>query len=150
MKRETPPAVTKMNDRWAMDFMSDALSDGRQPRVLTVVDMYTRECVALDAATSFRGEDVARVLTRAIVERGRPAAIQCDNETDFTSRVFDQWAWMTGVQLLFSRPGKQTDKPRFSRASGESTRRLQARVGQQPNFRLASSLPSTELYPGRR
>ena len=70
MKRETPPAVTKMNDRWAMDFMSDALSDGRQPRVLTVVDMYTRECVALDAATSFRGEDVARVLTRAIASAG--------------------------------------------------------------------------------
>lgn len=61
MKRETPLAVTKVNERWAMDFMSDTLSDGRQLSVLTVVDMYTRECVALEGATHFRGEDVARV-----------------------------------------------------------------------------------------
>lgn len=64
------------------------LSDGRQLRMLTVVDMYTRACVALEeGATHFRGEDVARVLMRAIAERGRPAAIQCDNGTKFTSRV---------------------------------------------------------------
>jgi len=99
-----------------------SLSDGRQPRVLTVVDMYTRECVALEGATHFRGEDVARVLSRAIAERGRPAAIQCDNGTEFTSRVFDQWAWTTGVQLLFSRPGKPTDNA-TSEAFNASVRR---------------------------
>jgi len=122
IRREAPPAVTKVNERWAMDFMSDALGDGWQLRVLTVVDMYTRECVALEGATHFRGEDVARVLTRAIAERGRPAAIQCDNGTEFTSRVFDQWAWTMGVQLLFSRPGKPTDNA-TSEAFNASVRR---------------------------
>jgi len=122
MKRETPPAVTQANERWAMDFMSDALSDGRQLRVLTVVDRYTRECVALEAAAHCRGEDVARVLTRAIAERGRPAAIQCDNGTEFTSRALDQWAWTTGVQLLFGRPGKPTDNA-TSEAFNASVRR---------------------------
>ena len=111
-----------MNERWAMDFMSDALSDGRQLRVLTVVDLYTRECVALEGAIHFRGEDVARVLTHAIAERGRPTAIQCDNGTEFTSRVFDQWAWTMGVQILFSRPGKPTDNA-TSEAFNASVRR---------------------------
>jgi putative transposase len=90
-----------------MDFMSDALAGGQQLRVLTVVDSYTRECVALEGGAHFTGRDVARVLTR--VERGLPAVINVDNGTEFTSRVMDHWAWSHGVQLDFSRPGKPTD-----------------------------------------
>jgi len=109
MVRVEKPAVTRVNERWAMDFMSDALVNGQKLRVLTVVDTYSRECVALEVATCFRGEDVARVLTRVAAERGKPNAIACDNGTEFTSRALDQWAWATGVQLAFSRPGKPTD-----------------------------------------
>ena len=92
-----------------MDFMSDALANGQKLRVLTVVDTYTRECVALEGNTLFRGADVARVRTRLGTTRGLPTVIQCDNGTEFTSRALDYWAWSHGVQLDFSRPGKPTD-----------------------------------------
>jgi putative transposase len=73
------PVLTAPNEEWSLDFVSDALADGRSLRVLTVVDNFTRECVALEADTSFSGERVTRVLDRAIERRGRPAAIGMDN-----------------------------------------------------------------------
>jgi putative transposase len=109
MTRQPRVKLTRTNERWTMDFMSDALANGQKLRVLTVLDAYTRECVALEVATHFHGSDVARVLTRVSAQRGRPAVIACDNGTEFTSRVLDHWAWMHGVQLDFSRPGKPTD-----------------------------------------
>ncbi len=77
--------------------------------MLTVLDASTRECVALEVATHFHGSDVARVLTRVAARRGHPAVIAYDNGTEFTSRALDHWAWMHGVQLDFSRPGRPTD-----------------------------------------
>jgi putative transposase len=109
MARQPRPQLTRVNQRWTMDFMSDALAHGQQLRVLTVVDAYTRECLALEGATHFRGPDVARVLSRLVAGRGRPTVIACDNGTEFTSRALDHWAWSYGVQLDFSRPGKPTD-----------------------------------------
>jgi putative transposase len=109
MVRQPQTAVTRPNERWTMDFMSDALAGGQKLRVLTVVDTYTRECLALEAARQFHGIDVARHLTHIAATRGLPAVIKCDNGTEFTSRTFDHWAWANKVQLDFSRPGKPTD-----------------------------------------
>lgn len=67
--------------------MHDALADGRTLRVLTILDIYTRECLAVEAATGFGGQDVARVLTRLGWERGLPGLICCDNGTEFTPRA---------------------------------------------------------------
>ena len=89
--------------------MSDALANGQKLRVLTVVDQYTRECVALEGGSHFRGPDVAAILTRVGFTRGLPATINVDNGTEFTSRAFDHWAYTNHVQLDFSRPGKPTD-----------------------------------------
>src|SRR5215475_13868668 len=61
--RTPRPTVTRPDQRWTMDFMSDGLANGQKLRVLTVLDAYTRECFALDAAVHFRGQDVACVLT---------------------------------------------------------------------------------------
>lgn len=94
------------NARWSMDFVSDALGDGRKFRGFTVVDDFTRECVALDVARSFTGHCVARVLDRAISERTAPTAIICDNGPEFTSQALEQWAHQRGVQLHFIEPGK--------------------------------------------
>ena len=109
MARQPRPAARAPNERWTMDFMSDALAGGQTLRVLTVVDTFTRECVALEGGIQFRGGDVARVLTALAATRGLPKVIQCDNGTEFTSRALDHWAWSHGVQLDFSRPGKPTD-----------------------------------------
>jgi len=107
--RQPHVAPTRPNERWSMDFMSDALANGQKLRVLTVVDQYTRECVALEVGGHFRGHDVATILTRVAFTRGLPATINVDNGTEFTSRAFDQWAYTNRVQLDFSRPGKPTD-----------------------------------------
>lgn len=101
--------ATRPNERWSMDFMADALANGQKLRVLTIVDAYTRECVALEAAAHFRGQDVAAILSRIAVTRRLPQTISVDNGTEFTSRVFDHWAYTNHVQLDFSRPGKPTD-----------------------------------------
>src|SRR5262249_3981917 len=107
--RQPRVPVTRPNERWSMDFMSDALANGQKLRVLTVVDQYTRECVALEVGGHFRGQDVAAILTRVAFTRGLPATINVDNGTEFTSRAFDHWAYTNHVQLDFSRPGKPTD-----------------------------------------
>ena len=109
LARQPRAAATRPNERWSMDFMADALGNGQKLRVLTVVDAYTRECVALEAAAHFRGQDVATVLSRIAVTRGLPQMISVDNGTEFTSRAFDHWAYTNHVQLDFSRPGKPTD-----------------------------------------
>jgi putative transposase len=109
MPRVERPAATRPNERWSMDFMSDALASGHKLRVLTVLDTCTRECVALEVATSFGGHQVAEVLTRVGVERGLPVAITVDNGTEFTSKALDHWAYRNTLKLDYTRPGKPTD-----------------------------------------
>jgi len=101
--------VTGPNERWAMDFMHDTFFDGRTFRVLTVIDVFTRECLALEARRSFRGEDVAGVLSDMIARRGKPKTIQCDQGTEFTSMAMDHWAYWNKIGLSFSRPGTPGD-----------------------------------------
>jgi putative transposase len=102
---------TRPNESWSMDFMADQLYDGRRFRVLTVVDNFTRESLAVRAGQSFTGEDVARVLDEIVAQRKTPESIWVDNGTEFTSRALDLWAYGRGVKLDFSRPGKPTDNP---------------------------------------
>jgi len=93
-----------------MDFMHDTLSNGCTVRVLTVLDVYTRECVALQAGRGFRGENVAQTLSDAGAKRAAlPEVISVDNGTEFTSKSLDHWAYWNRVRLDFSRPGKPTD-----------------------------------------
>jgi putative transposase len=91
-----------------MDFVSDALYDGRRLRALTVVDNYTRECLAIEVDQGIGGEQVVGVLGRITMERRTPRTIRVDNGPEFVSKVLDQWAYRNGVTLDFSRPGKPT------------------------------------------
>jgi len=100
-------APTGPNQLWSLDFMSDALWWGRKIRLLTVEDAYTREALAIEVDTSLSGVRVARVLDRAIEERGEiPEQIVLDNGPELTSRALDQWAHKRGVRLRFIDPGK--------------------------------------------
>jgi putative transposase len=92
-----------------MDFMSDELFNGRRFRLLTIVDDYTRESLAVEIGQRLTGERVAEVLDRIRIVRGLPDRIRVDNGTEFTSKRLDQWAYLTGVKLEFSRRGKPTD-----------------------------------------
>ena len=97
------------NECWSMDFVSDALYDGRRLRALTIVDNYTRGCLAIEVDRGIGGERVAGVLGRITMERRTPKTIRVDNGPEFVSKVLDQWAYRNGVKLDFSRPGKPTD-----------------------------------------
>jgi putative transposase len=98
------------NQCWSADFVSDKLVDGRSFRILTVVDQFTRECVALEADRSLHGTHVAATLTRAIAERGiAPNSITLDNGSEFTGRTLEVWAIQRGVQLCFIRPGRPVE-----------------------------------------
>jgi putative transposase len=108
LRRSAPPAValTRGNQRWSMDFVSDAIAGLRPFRVFALVDDYTRECLALEADTSLSGERVKRVLDHVAIERGRPAAMLSDNGPEFTSRVLEAWALENRVRQDFIEPGK--------------------------------------------
>jgi putative transposase len=81
------PAATRPNERWSMDFVSARLADGRWFRTLTVLDLYTRESLALVADRSLTGVKVATVLTSVLRRRSVPTAITVDNGTEFVSRA---------------------------------------------------------------
>ena len=97
------------NVAWSMDFVSDQTSLGLKFRALTIVDMFSRECLAIEPGQSLRGEDVVRVLGDLVQQRGRPERIHCDNGSEFAGRMLDLWAYGNQVTLEFSRPGKPTD-----------------------------------------
>jgi putative transposase len=107
--RVQPTAPTRPHEHWAMDFMLDTLADGRAVLVLTILDVYTRECVAAVPASTFRGADVVHVLSQLATQRPLPARIRVDNGTEFTSKVLDRWAYWNRVELDFSRPAKPVD-----------------------------------------
>ena len=107
--RERQPAASAANEMWSMDFVSDALFDGRRLRALTVVDAFTREALAIDVDQGIKGEQVVEAMARIAMTRGAPKTIRVDNGPEFISKALDRWAYENGVTLDFSRPGKPTD-----------------------------------------
>jgi len=90
--RVRPPAAARVNDRWCMDFVVDSLSNGGKIPVLTVIDSFTRECLALKIARNLPSQSVTEVLDAVILKRGAPRTIQVDNGSEFASNHFDAWA----------------------------------------------------------
>ncbi|MEM7482945.1 MAG: IS3 family transposase [Acidobacteriota bacterium] len=113
------PKYTRANERWSLDFMADSLHDGRRFRVLTVIDQYTRECVALHAAPSIPAAQVTKILDAAIRERETPESLTVDHGTEFTSRHFDAWAWSQGLTLDFIRPGRPVENAYIESFNGK-------------------------------
>ncbi len=92
-----------------MDFVSDALFDGRRLRLLQVLGHFTHECLDIVVDQSLRADDVAEAVRRLVVQRRRPEAIKVDNGSEFAGKVMDRWAYENGVELDFSRRGTPTD-----------------------------------------
>lgn len=109
VSRRARPEPTGPNEYWSMDFMHDALSDGRRLRLFTLIDVYSRECLALRPNRSFSGASVAEILANVATERALPKRILVDNGTEFTSKALDAWAYWNEVKLDFSRPGRPGD-----------------------------------------
>lgn len=97
---------TRPNQQWGIDFVSDTLAWGRRIRLFTVVDVFTREALAIEVDTSLPGGRVVRVLERLVAERGVPDEIVLDNGPELAGKALDQWAYERGVWLRFIEPGK--------------------------------------------
>jgi putative transposase len=104
--RVHPSVPIQPNEQWAADFVSDALSWGRSIRLFAVLDVCTREALAIEVDTSLPGARVVRVLDQLTSERGVPHELMLDNGPELTGRALDQWAYEQGLRLHFIEPGK--------------------------------------------
>ncbi|KHS90529.1 transposase [Pectobacterium brasiliense] len=108
--RRARPAVTAVDQCWSMDFVADNLFNGRRIRALTVVDNFSRECVAIEVGQGLRGDDVVAVMERIRQTQQRVLQrLQTDNGSEFISKTLDRWAYENRVTMDISRPGKPTD-----------------------------------------
>lgn len=96
----------ELNQTWSMDFMSDALSDGRRVRVFNVIDDCNRESLAIECGVAFPAERVIRVLTQLEEEIGLPKKIRVDNGPEFISNAFQSWCKSKSITIHFIQPGK--------------------------------------------
>ena len=116
--REARCQPQRPNEAWSLDFVHDQLATGRKMRCLTVIDIFTRECLAIETGYHLRSENVADVLNRLVRFRGAPKALFCDNGAEFTGQMVDLWAYHHKVKLQFSRPGTPTDNAHIESFNG--------------------------------
>lgn len=117
--RTVLPPVTRINQRWSMDFVADALATGRRFRTLNIVDDFTRECPAIEVDTSLPGLRVTRLLDRLAATHGMPELIVVDNGPEFAGKALDVWAYRHGVHLHFIRPGKPVENAYIESFNGK-------------------------------
>lgn len=94
------------NSVWAYDFVYDACANGQQLKCLTLVDEFTRECLAIDVAGSIRSRRVIETLSRLISDRGAPAFLRSDNGPEFVSHAVMAWLTDAGIDTAYIQPGK--------------------------------------------
>ncbi|WP_371318608.1 IS3 family transposase [Vibrio fluvialis] len=107
------------NHTWSMDFVMDALSNGRRIKCLTIVDDYTKECLDIPVATGISGDEVVITLESIAAFRGYPASIRTDQGPEFTGKALDQWAYQHGVILKLIQAGKPTQNAYIESFNGK-------------------------------
>lgn len=103
-----PRAFTpfKANTVWAYDFVFDTTAEGQQIKCLTIIDEYTRECLAIDVAGSIRSKRVVEVLSKLVSLHGAPLFMRSDNGPEFVSHAILEWIAQAGIATALSDPGK--------------------------------------------
>ncbi len=112
------------NQTWSIDFMSDALMDGRKFRLFNVLDDYNRESLAIEVDTSLPSLRVQRVLNKLITERSKPTNIRVDNGPEFISHTLQQWCSDNQITLQYIQPGKPMQNAYIERKNGSIRREL--------------------------
>ena len=115
---------TVANQTWSIDFMSDALMDGRKFRLFNVLDDFNRESLAIEVDTSLPSLRVQRVLNRLINERNKPTAIRVDNGPEFISQTLQQWCIENKITLQYIQPGKPMQNGFIERKNGSIRKEL--------------------------
>jgi putative transposase len=104
--RPCPLPPTGPNGVWAYDFVYDTCAEGQPLKCLTVIDEFTRECLAIDVAASIRSKRVIDVLAKLISVRGAPRILRCDNGPEFVSKKILEWIVESGMEVAHIDPGK--------------------------------------------
>jgi len=111
VRRGRPAAPRRVDEQWALDSLQDALASGRKLRVLSVIDVFTREALALEVDTSLPGSRVVRVLARLAGERPLPMQLVLDNGPELIGRALETWAHEHAVALHFIDPASRSRTP---------------------------------------
>ncbi len=101
-----PVPATTVNQVWAYDFMHDSCANGQKLKLLTVVDEWTRECLAIEVGARLNSSMVIEVLSRLMSLHGRPTYLRSDNGPEFVATRVKEWLTASGVQTSFIEPGK--------------------------------------------
>ena len=117
--RPRPYAPAAMNSVWCYDFVFDACANGQQLKCLTVVDVYTRECLAIDVAGSIRSRRVIEVLSQLISVRGAPRYLRSDNGPEFVSTALLKWMVEEHIETALIDPGKPWQNGTDERFNGK-------------------------------
>lgn len=104
--RVVPMPLVRKNQEWSLDFVHDALSNGRRIRLLTIVDDFIRERIKIAVETSLNGQRVSKELEEVIESRGKPERMLRDNGTEFTSMAILSWCQEKGIRWDYIQPGK--------------------------------------------
>ena len=109
--KRAPLQAEYPNHVWTYDFMEDATADGRKLRLLTVVDEFTRECLAIDVARNFPSAAVITVLARLFATRGRPAFMRSDNGSEFIAHALCAWLYAQAIDTHHIDPASPWQNP---------------------------------------
>lgn len=112
------PGPSRPDEHWSLDFVSDALMNGRRIRMLTIVDLWDRSSPALEIDVSLPGQRVVRVLEKLRLQGRLPLRLRTNNGPEFTGKALDAWAQEHNVQLEFIRPGKPMDNGHIESFNG--------------------------------
>ena len=100
------PKAEKANQVWTYDFVFDQSLSGRSLKMLTLIDEFTRECLAVEVGVSIKSERVRKILQRVCLEQGFPEMIRSDNGSEFIGKAVGDWLAQNGIMPLFIAPGK--------------------------------------------
>ena len=109
---------TRLGERWSMDFVHDRLASGRKMRAFTLIDLFSKESLAIEIDTSLSGQRVVRVLDRVCEELEYPQFISIDNGPEFIGKALDKWAYEHKVHLDFIDPGKPVQNAHIESFNG--------------------------------
>ncbi len=100
------PKATQANQIWTYDFVFDQSLSGKSLKMLTLIDEYTRECLAVEVAVSIKSERVRQILQRVCADKGQPQLIRSDNGSEFIGKAVNDWLAQNAIKPIFIEPGK--------------------------------------------
>jgi putative transposase len=118
LKRQTQPQGLYPNHVWSIDFVSDALLDGRRLRLLAVIDLYTRGCLGICVGQKLQSSEVAEMLNNIALRRPPLQLLKTDNGFKFAGKMLDKWVYDRDIRIDFSRPGTPTDNTTVESCNG--------------------------------